>query len=197
MNKRLIISMLALLLTSSLCFAQVSYQLNTEQSKLLITGTSSIHDWEMVVEKFSCVTAISALNNESFSIESIDFSCLATDIKSDKKIMDNKTHKALNADEHPKISFTSDEGISINQNSKSTSKGKLKIAGVQKEVELEFLVPSIEDDRFKVSGKIPIKMSDFGIEPPTAMMGTLKTGNEVTILFDVVLQQMQTSKINE
>ena len=29
------------------------------------------------------------------------------------------------------------------------------------------------------------KMSDFEIKAPTALMGTLKTGNDVTVSFDV------------
>ena len=110
--------------------------------------------------------------------------------------MDNKAHKALDSDDHPKISFSADATVSATANSLTKTKGKLQIAGKEKEVELEFTVAEAKDDQFKVSGKIPVKMSDFGIDPPTAMMGTLKTGDEVFIHFDIVLQNMQTSKVN-
>jgi hypothetical protein len=32
---------------------------------------------------------------------------------------------------------------------------------------------------------VAIEMTDFGIHPPTAMMGLLKTRNDVTIFFDL------------
>ncbi|WP_163325898.1 YceI family protein [Draconibacterium mangrovi] len=193
---KLIISLFAFLLASNLSVAQVSYEENESNSKLMVTGTSSIHDWEMAIEDYDCLVSASADENQQISIESIKFSCLAESITSDNKIMDNKAHKALDSDDHPKISFSADATVSATTNSLTKTKGKLQIAGKEKEVELEFTVAEAKDDQFKVSGKISVKMSDFGIEPPTAMMGTLKTGDEVFIHFDIVLQNMQTSNAN-
>jgi hypothetical protein len=39
-----------------------------------------------------------------------------------------------------------------------------------------------------VKGTKQINMTDFNIKPPTAMMGTLKTANEVTVSFDLNFQ---------
>lgn len=41
-------------------------------------------------------------------------------------------------------------------------------------------------------GELPIlgfKMSDFNIEPPTAMFETFRTGDEVTIKYDILLHK--------
>jgi polyisoprenoid-binding protein YceI len=189
---KLTISLFAILLASNLSVAQVSYQENESNSKLMVTGTSSIHDWEMAVEDYDCLVSASANENQEISIESIKFSCLAESIKAHNKIMDNKAHKALDSDNHPKISFSAGGTVSATANSVTKTKGKLQIAGKEKEVELEFTLAEAQADQFKVSGKIPVKMSDFGIDPPTAMMGTLKTGDEVVIHFDIVLQNMPT-----
>jgi polyisoprenoid-binding protein YceI len=40
-----------------------------------------------------------------------------------------------------------------------------------------------------VSGDYTLKMTDYGIQPPKAMWGTIKTGDEVTIKFEIVLYQ--------
>ncbi len=194
LHNKLIISLFAIVLASNLSVAQVSYQQNVSNSKLMITGTSSIHDWEMAVEDYDCLVSASADENQQISIESINFSCLTESIKSHNKIMDKKAHKALDSDDHPKISFTSGEKIYANQKAIAKTKGKLQIAGKEKEVDLEFSVNEAQASQFKVAGKIPLKMSDFGIDPPTAMMGTLKTGDEIVIHFDIVFQSMQTSK---
>ncbi|MDX8337620.1 YceI family protein [Draconibacterium sp. IB214405] len=194
---KLIISLFAILLASNLSVAQVSYEQNSSNSKLMITGTSSIHDWEMAVEDYNCLVSASADENQQISIESIDFSCTTESITSHNKIMDGKAHKALDSDDHPKISFTAGGKVSASASSVNKTKGKLQIAGKEKEVELEFSVNETEADQFKVAGKIPLKMSDFGIDPPTAMMGTLKTGDEVVIHFDIVFQNKQTSQLGK
>jgi hypothetical protein len=33
-------------------------------------------------------------------------------------------------------------------------------------------------------------MTDFGIDPPTALLGTLKTRDEVTVYFDVTVSPL-------
>jgi hypothetical protein len=32
-------------------------------------------------------------------------------------------------------------------------------------------------------------MTDFGIKPPTALMGTMKVGNEVEVVFSVTMKK--------
>jgi hypothetical protein len=34
------------------------------------------------------------------------------------------------------------------------------------------------------SGSKILKMTDFNVEPPVVLMGTLKTGNEITVTFE-------------
>jgi len=38
-----------------------------------------------------------------------------------------------------------------------------------------------------VTGSYKFKMSSFGIDPPRAMLGTIRTGDEVTIKFKINL----------
>ena len=37
----------------------------------------------------------------------------------------------------------------------------------------------------KAAGVVPIKMTDYGIKPPTAIFGRLKTGDEVKVNFEL------------
>jgi hypothetical protein len=36
-------------------------------------------------------------------------------------------------------------------------------------------------------GSKPIKMSEYNVEPPSFMFGSVKTGNDITITIDVTL----------
>jgi hypothetical protein len=51
------------------------------------------------------------------------------------------------------------------------------------------MVKTISDHDIKFSGSYTLKMTDFKMSPPTAMMGTIKVGNEVTIKFDLTLSK--------
>lgn len=66
-------------------------------------------------------------------------------------------------------------------------KGTLKVAGVEKDVVLE---PKVEktEKMYRVTGSHELKMSDFGIKPPTMMMGAIKTADKVVVKFDVKLE---------
>jgi hypothetical protein len=41
----------------------------------------------------------------------------------------------------------------------------------------------------RVTGKVPVKMTDWEVKPPTLMMGTIKVGPVVTVNFDLQLQK--------
>jgi polyisoprenoid-binding protein YceI len=43
--------------------------------------------------------------------------------------------------------------------------------------------------RIDVSGEINLSMSDFNIVPPTAILGTLKTGDRITVSFTLQFLQ--------
>ena len=98
-------------------------------------------------------------------------------------------HTALKADLHPDIVFT------LSRMEKKAGGalafGTLQVAGVEKEVSLP-LVTSLRDGKLLVRGSVDLLMTEFGIAPPTAMMGMLKTDPKVTIRFETVLAKPTT-----
>ena len=64
--------------------------------------------------------------------------------------------------------------------------GEVRVAGVTKAAAMQVLFQSSDDGTVRVVGSHPMKMSDHGMKPPTAMFGALHTGNEVVVHFDVV-----------
>ena len=39
-------------------------------------------------------------------------------------------------------------------------------------------------DRFRIRAEMPVRMTDFGITPPTALFGIVKARNELTVRFE-------------
>jgi polyisoprenoid-binding protein YceI len=61
----------------------------------------------------------------------------------------------------------------------------LSIAGVAKEVKFKTKY-DVDGNQITFKGSYTFKMTDFNIDPPTAVMGTIKTGDEVTVRLEIV-----------
>jgi hypothetical protein len=179
---------LSLHLTS---FGQSGFKLNETQSKLVIKGTSSVHNWEINVSEFNCDASLLNNENQVVKISDVNFVCLVKNVKSDNKTMNNKTFEALKGDKFPQIKFISSESLTASTvGAASNVKGKITIAGKTNDAILQIQVVAENQNQINVKGETRLKMSDYGIDPPVAMMGVLKTGNEVVITYDFVFQKI-------
>jgi len=147
-----------------------------------ITGTSTVHDWEIDVTSFS---AKAVLKGES--IEKVEFSAEVESLKSGTSSMDNNTYKALNADKYPTIKFRGKN--MTGNNGKINIKGDLTISGVTKPVAFKATQERWAEQSMTFKGTYTFNMSDFGVDPPRALLGTIRTGDEITIDFKIVMYQ--------
>src|SRR4030042_3303319 len=172
------------LIISAETMSQTSYILNPENSKMTIMGTSSLHDWQMDVKEIDCSTTLITDGKSIRGIHDTQFSCSVTSIVSEYKLMDKKTYEALKAEEFSNIFFKMISGkiISMTGNEFSgTATGYLSVAGQTKEINVPFSGNILNNGQVKMDGKVDLKMSEFKVDPPTALMGTLKTGDEISI----------------
>jgi hypothetical protein len=158
-----------------------------KESQILISGTSNLHDWHEAAEDFSIEMSLTA--DEAFLpvIERVILSCRTASIKSDNSIMTNKTLDALRAGLYPEITFTSLKQSALQVRSggfSSTITGELTINGVKKQVTVP-VEGSLTGTTLHVKGGKAIRMSDYQVKAPTALMGSLKTGDEVNVSFDL------------
>ncbi|HOZ87535.1 MAG TPA: YceI family protein [Bacteroidia bacterium] len=153
-----------------------------------IHGTSNLHAWDETVGLVSGNGTFTPNSDGSSNLEDINIKMEVRSIRSSKgAVMNNNTYKALKADVYPQIIFSISspvKSIQINTVEKTiTAKGNLTIAGVTKPVNLLVKIVMLPQGRLLFEGSQSIKMTDYNIKPPTALLGTLKTGNEITIRF--------------
>jgi len=161
--------------------------------KLIISGTSSLHDWESTVEKLECKGSFTLSNNSLSDLRDVVVKIPVTAIKSTKgKIMDNKTYDAFSHEKNPLITFTmTSKKIDTGKSSVDLS-GTLAMAGVTRSIEMSLNYKLLPGGELQITGSKKLAMTDFKMEPPTAMMGTIKVGNEVLVSFEMVLSPNST-----
>lgn len=162
---------------------QTVYNVIQDRATMTVSGTSSLHDWESTIEDFKYTASITVEGNTLLEINQLDFKVTVKSIKSGKSMMDKKTYKALREPNHPTISYNLISTISQSGNT-VTSTGELIIAGKKRKVTMDVNY-EIYSNIIVFHGELTLKMSDYEISPPTALMGTIKTGDEVTIRFSV------------
>ena len=183
-TKNLFLIATILLLACSPAISQEGY--NVKNFKMSVSGTSTLHDWESEATKASATADIGLAGAQLAEINSLNVTVAAKGIVSSKgRIMDNKTYDALKADKYPNITFRLDKAT-VN-GSKVQATGQLAIAGKTQTVSLSATSKTDGAGNITFSGSKALKMTDYGMEPPTALMGTIKTGDEVTIKYELTL----------
>jgi polyisoprenoid-binding protein YceI len=168
-------------------FAQESRVVLAE-SKLKVLGTSNLHDWEIDAKAMSGKSTMTIEAGNLKAIKNLDFAVEVEQLKSGKNGMDNNTFKALNSKTYKTINYKLVSVTKITETSDGNftveTQGDLTISGVTKRINQTFTVKIIGKKAI-FSGKTKIDMTVFGVKPPTALMGTIKTGKDVTVDFKV------------
>ncbi len=163
------------------------FNLNNQASKLTVSGTSSLHDWDVDAEqqKGQLVLELS----KQLKIQKLTLEVTSESLKSGKGSMDKNTYKALKTDEFKDITFKFTglkEATALdNGNYKVKVSGNLCVAGVTKEISLYFNL-HVAPNKVTLKGEKLFNMTDYGIKPPKALLGTITTGDEITIKFNTV-----------
>lgn len=176
-----ILSVLFVILLSGSLFAQKTFTLQSNPS-LSITGTSTLHDWEMKSNAATGTMKATLAGNSLTAISDIDVTMKATTLKSGKGGMDKKAYDAMKTNQHTNAVFN------LTSAKKSGSNwilnGHFTFAGTKKAVALT-AKESVSGGVVTLSGSHAFKLTDYGITPPTAVMGTIKTGDAVKVHFNV------------
>lgn len=152
-------------------------------SLIRIEGTSTLHAWTM--EGAAINGQIDpATTNAVVTIP-------VTSIKSEHAKMDKLMAEALKAKQHPEIRYELVEATPVTNPNTFVMKtrGKLTIAGVTREIAMDVQGTRNADGRYILTGQAPVKMTSFGIKPPVAMLGTIKTGDDVKVTFRWVVEK--------
>lgn len=168
-------------------------KLNLKESSILVKGTSSLHDWRCKTEQISGDISYTANALTLKDITAVDLQLVVKSMKSIKENgayyeagMDKNMYKALNAEKFSKITFTLVDISNVKASAGKAdfvAKGNLTIAGNQKPISFP-VNATLTANGITFKGSTTFKMTSFGVTPPKALLGTIKTGDEITIVFN-------------
>jgi polyisoprenoid-binding protein YceI len=176
---------ITLFLFSSPVSAQDAYKVL--KAKVLLTGTSTLHDWEMKAEAFTCNSLFQLENNKVSQVKSLTLTIPVKSLKSGKGAMDKNAYSALKADEHKQITYVITSSKVVGN--KIICEGNLTIAGVTKPMEVESICTVNADNTIVCKTSKTFKMTEFNVEPPSFMFGSVNTGDEITMAFDLTFKK--------
>lgn len=189
------IALAALVLMAATPFGEGSLRLR-EGSRLWFDGTSTLRSWSCTADKIDAtiqspddgVVAAVLDGKKVPGTVQVDFPVAKLECKNGT--MNEHMGKALKLKDFSTISFAL-TGYDLNKSSAvaGTLNGTLQMAGQTMPIMVPVQFTSAADGALRVVGKVPVKMTDWGIKPPTLMMGTIKVGPVVTVHFDLQLQQ--------
>jgi polyisoprenoid-binding protein YceI len=216
MTRARILALTALLAVSAApLFAQTAAVSVAPASRIVIAGGSNVHDWSCQGSTLQAAIELDSgalakpMNDVARPIRKAAITIPVKSLRCGKAKMDENMYKALNAEKYPDItyvlsSYEIDTNLTTRDAFTATTVGELTVAGTTTTIEMPVSAIRGQDGTIVGEGKLQMKMTDVGIKPPVALLGALRTKNEIAISFRVLLDKAtllaatnQTNKTNK
>ena len=168
-------------------------------SRLWLEGRSNVRDWRCDATTLDAaidvddgalraggVSSIAHLRRVQVRVPTHALTC-------GRSQMDNIMYKALHVDDEPdcrqivgRFDVITESG-DVDRN--LVMQGTLRIAGRERVVRVPVVVQQQRDGSLRAQGSLPILMTDYGIKPPRALFGVLRTENRIVVKFDLLVDQ--------
>lgn len=169
-------------------------------SKLTLAGSSNVHDWSCKSTDFVANVEVDLgfatrpMTQVAQPISKVSVTIPVKTLKCGHGKMDDNMYKALNAETYPDIkytltSYTIDHASVTADSFVANTVGELSVAGRTITVSIPIKTARLAGGAARGEGTVALKMTDFGIKPPVALLGTLRTKDAISISFNVLLDR--------
>ncbi|CAN5185564.1 hypothetical protein BH23BAC2_BH23BAC2_01550 [soil metagenome] len=189
------LALIAMITIANIGYAQAIYKIqDSKDVAMKLAGTSTLKKWEMDAKSATGEAQFvfkTGSGSELVSVQSLTFALEVKDLQSDSKGLNKHAYKALKADEFKDIHYelssstlSSEKGGYLLK-----TKGKLTIKGVTNDIVTDVHLVVNKNSTISFKGSYKLNMTDYNVEPPSFMLGAMKTGEAITLEFKVVYKK--------
>lgn len=164
-------------------------------SKLWVDGTSTVHGYQCRATGLDAVFLsdgryiTQAILRGEKVVGSANLTINAGQLDCGNGAMNVRMRKALKAATYPAITFrlTAYDLVRVADTLRINLTGELRIAGTLRTITLQAVAKDASEGILLVEGSYEMYMTEFGLKPPTLMLGTVKVNDKVRVGFNLVL----------
>lgn len=165
------------------------------ESKVVLHGRSNVNSWSCATSTFQTRFDVDSSSRPGSelpfkSVVRLTVTFPVRSLDCGKKRMNEDMFKALKADSFPEIryvltSYEVDEELPAADSVSVNSEGELTVAGKTRRVDIQ--VNGTHDNAGGLRGNAGARflMTDFGIKPPTALLGAIRTKNALEVRVEI------------
>ena len=160
-------------------------------SKIWVAGGSTVRDFRCAAKTVDA--NLTAPSEETATLElarlisGADIAINVDQLDCGNGTMNEHMRKALNSKQHTRIAFKL-SSYDVSKEGAITVKGMLTMNGQEKAIELTGTV-SEEAGIVRTTATRQINMTEWGVKPPSLMLGTMKVKPVVTIGYDIAVKR--------
>ena len=166
-------------------------------SRMWIDGTSTVRSFRCSADSIRARVgsiesgAVSALLSGARPVLAAELQVPVRRLECGNGTMNEHMRKALKATEQPVITFT----VSSYQldwrgaATEGTATGELTLGGTRKTITVAATVTLEPEGVLRIAGTHEILMTEYGLKPPSLMLGAMRVNDKVTVGFDLLLKE--------
>jgi len=166
-------------------------------SRLWLEGSSNVRDWRCEATSLDASVdiddGIHSSGSTAARVRGVQVRVPTHALTCGRSQMDHIMYKALHVDDAPECRqiIGRFDVVSAAAGARPTlvMQGTLRIAGRERVVRLPVELEEQPDGSVRAKGALPILMTDYGISPPTALFGVVRTENRIVVKFDLLVDR--------
>jgi polyisoprenoid-binding protein YceI len=196
---RVVIGMgaLAVIATAAAAATTTTRMTIQAESRISVDGNSSVRRYSceaatirggLTVEPASATASLAEMGR---AVKGVDLAIPVAGLDCGDRTMNGHMRKALLATEAPEIRYrlTTHQVTPTGSGTVTVQmSGVLSIAGTDKPITMTAELRSEAGGQVRVTGSREIRMTEWGVKPPSLMMGAMKVHDPVTVKFDLLLK---------
>lgn len=159
-------------------------------SRVWVQGTSTVRSWRCeatgVQGRAAAPEGITSVADLAGAVRDAEVSVSVSALDCRNETMNGHMRRALKSAQAPTLRFRP-ASVRVSPDGSVSMTGPLGIAGQEQAVTIEGTVVREPSGVLRVRGSRQIDMTQWGVQPPSLMMGTMKVNKLATVHFDVVL----------